>query len=61
MGTLRSKLFPEPRLVDLPFDLVLVGAPEMESLLFLDRNPQAPLDLASGFAVELNAATTVGQ
>lgn len=27
MSTLRLKLFPEPRLVALPFDLVLVGAP----------------------------------
>jgi len=32
MSTLRSKLFPETRLVDLPFDLVLVGAPEMDVL-----------------------------
>jgi hypothetical protein len=27
MTTLRSKLFPEARLVDLPFDLALIGAP----------------------------------
>jgi hypothetical protein len=32
MSTLRLKLFPEPGLVDLPFDLVLLGAPEMSVL-----------------------------
>lgn len=30
MSTLRLKLFPEPSLVDLPFDLILLGAPEMD-------------------------------
>jgi len=32
MTTLRVKLFPEPRLVDLPFELVLAGAPGMPVL-----------------------------
>lgn len=32
MATLRDKLFPEPCLVGLPFDLALVGAPEQPTL-----------------------------
>jgi hypothetical protein len=36
MSTLRLKLFPEPGLVDLPFDLVLLGAPEMD-VMAMDR------------------------
>lgn len=61
MSTLRSKLFAEPRLVDLPFDLAMISAPRQPVLSmtrplydrlveairihFQDHKPVSPLDI----------------
>jgi hypothetical protein len=69
MSTLRLKLFPESNLVDLPFDLVLLGAPEMSVLAMpreyyqrlkneLDRQLEE-MEVASRSAAEKRARESV--
>lgn len=59
MSTLRLKLFPEPRLVDLPFDLVLLGAPEMPVLAMPREYYQRLKDEVERQLEEMEAASRI--